>query len=655
MPYIGRGLTTGAQYQKLDDIAINNATTFTMSVGSANVSPDQNHLILVVNGVIQEPGTGFTVAGSTCTLASAITTSGHSGLDTIYGVIAGDAAFAAYDSIGANALGVTAGTVTASRAIVPDANKDIASFRNVTLTGELDAATLDISGNADIDGTTNLDAVDIDVDGTANLDVVDIDGAVQIDNTVTVGADDAGHDVIFYGNTASSNMTWDTSADDLILNDSTLYINQDDNAGSVLINSEADTAQTFYIDTPANTTGNVIIAHSCDSLTTGSMAYFHSDSDSTATRKLVNIINDNTAATGATCLSIQQDAAAHAMKITQNANDYALEIAGAGNTAYPVFEASGNALTTGSAGYFYSAADRTADFPLVEIQDDNAADGGYGLKVRVDGNGDLIRGMAQGNNTKWVVKNDGSIGIGSSTVSSPAGSLNMLRIQHATGSAGLVLCGNCDARDAWDIQANDDGNLYILRGNTTKVLIEGGDGTVQIPGSLQVTGVLTNTTRIVVQKASTSRIMGVENSHGSAPLGIDIVFGGAEPNNTTQWFIQGRDASADEFKIFSDGSYSQISDISVKENISEDDSMISKINELRVVNYNRKKDASKKNHVGIIAQELEEVFPHLISKNDDDTLMVYKIGLVMPLIKAVQELSTANDALKSRIEALENA
>ena len=165
MPYVGRGLTTGAQYQKLDAIAINNATTFTMSVGSANVSPDQNHLILVVNGVIQEPGTGFTVSGSTCTLASAITTSGHSGTDTIYGVIAGDAAFAAYDSIGVNALGVTAGTVTASRAVVPDSNKDIASFRNVTLTGELDAATLDISGNADIDGTLEADA--ITVDGTA--------------------------------------------------------------------------------------------------------------------------------------------------------------------------------------------------------------------------------------------------------------------------------------------------------------------------------------------------------------------------------------------------------------------------------------------------------------------------------------------------------
>ena len=35
---------------------------------------------------------------------------------------------------------------------------------------------------------------------------------------ISVGADDAGFDVIFYGDTASANMTWDTSVDDLILN-----------------------------------------------------------------------------------------------------------------------------------------------------------------------------------------------------------------------------------------------------------------------------------------------------------------------------------------------------------------------------------------------------------------------------------------------------
>ena len=57
--------------------------------------------------------------------------------------------------------GSTAGTVVASKAVVVDSNKDIASFRNVTLTGELDAATLDISGNADIDGTLEADAITV--------------------------------------------------------------------------------------------------------------------------------------------------------------------------------------------------------------------------------------------------------------------------------------------------------------------------------------------------------------------------------------------------------------------------------------------------------------------------------------------------------------
>jgi len=78
----------------------------------------------------------------------------------------------------------------------------------LTVAGELDATTLDISGNADIDGTTNLDAVDID-------------GAVQIDGTLTTGVDDTGVDVKFFGATAGSFLLWDESADALLLTDST--------------------------------------------------------------------------------------------------------------------------------------------------------------------------------------------------------------------------------------------------------------------------------------------------------------------------------------------------------------------------------------------------------------------------------------------------
>jgi len=57
--------------------------------------------------------------------------------------------------------GITAGTISASLAVIVDANKDITGFRNITLTGELDAATLDIEGNADINGTLEADAITI--------------------------------------------------------------------------------------------------------------------------------------------------------------------------------------------------------------------------------------------------------------------------------------------------------------------------------------------------------------------------------------------------------------------------------------------------------------------------------------------------------------
>ena len=57
--------------------------------------------------------------------------------------------------------GITAGTVSASLGVVVDSNKDIGTFRNITLSGELDAGSLDISGDADIDGTLETDALTI--------------------------------------------------------------------------------------------------------------------------------------------------------------------------------------------------------------------------------------------------------------------------------------------------------------------------------------------------------------------------------------------------------------------------------------------------------------------------------------------------------------
>ena len=60
-----------------------------------------------------------------------------------------------------NDTGSAVGTVVASKTVTVDANKDVASFRNITLTGELDAATGDFSGDVDVDGTLEADAITV--------------------------------------------------------------------------------------------------------------------------------------------------------------------------------------------------------------------------------------------------------------------------------------------------------------------------------------------------------------------------------------------------------------------------------------------------------------------------------------------------------------
>ncbi len=50
-----------------------------------------------------------------------------------------------------------------------------------TFSGEVDAASLDISGNIDVDGTTNLDIVDID-------GAVDMASTLQVDGAITSSA-----------------------------------------------------------------------------------------------------------------------------------------------------------------------------------------------------------------------------------------------------------------------------------------------------------------------------------------------------------------------------------------------------------------------------------------------------------------------------------
>lgn len=92
------------------------------------------------------------------------------------------------------------------------------------------------------------------------------------------------------------------------------------------------------------------------------------------------------------------------------------------------------------------------------------------------------------------------------------------------------------------------------------------------------------------------------------------------------------------------------SDRNLKKNIETLTGGLDKILSVRGVTYNWK-DITKEtgSQVGVIAQEVEEVFPELVNTDKQGMKAVNYAGLVAPLIEAVKELKKENDSLKSLV------
>jgi hypothetical protein len=133
--------------------------------------------------------------------------------------------------------------------------------------------------------------------------------------------------------------------------------------------------------------------------------------------------------------------------------------------------------------------------------------------------------------------------------------------------------------------------------------------------------------------------------------------------------IVGKNTTQTVFNVLSNGnvqnlnnSYAAISDAKLKENIVDATPKLDALNKVRIVNYGLKGDVTKAKLIGVVAQELESIFPGLIEETkdiefDDDnneidlgtTTKSVKYSVFVPiLIKAVQELSAKVTALESK-------
>ena len=110
------------------------------------------------------------------------------------------------------------------------------------------------------------------------------------------------------------------------------------------------------------------------------------------------------------------------------------------------------------------------------------------------------------------------------------------------------------------------------------------------------------------------------------------------------------------------GGYGTISDIKLKENVVDATSKLDEITKLKVRNYNL--IGSDIKQIGFVAQEIEQVFPNIVSESSDldengndlgTVTKTVKTSVLIPiLVKAIQEQQAIINELKSRIEALES-
>ena len=157
---IGSAVITEADLEQIDDLTAGTAVASKALVvdGNKDIGTIRN---LTIDGVFTDGNYTFDTSGNVSglgTIGSGAITS--SGIVTGTGFTAGSAVLAEAELELLD--GLTAGTAIASKVVTTDSNIDTTGQRNITITGELDAATLDISGNADIDGTLEADAITVD-------------------------------------------------------------------------------------------------------------------------------------------------------------------------------------------------------------------------------------------------------------------------------------------------------------------------------------------------------------------------------------------------------------------------------------------------------------------------------------------------------------
>jgi hypothetical protein len=245
------------------------------------------------------------------------------------------------------------------------------------------------------------------------------------------------------------------------------------------------------------------------------------------------------------------------------------------------------------------------------------------------------------------------------------------RSNTANTAVGLTMFGGTSA--------NSVGAIYMVQevGNSAGALAfyTGGDSKgspyayerarIDSSGNLLV-GTTSATNKLYVKSTATNVVNTYLDNASASPYGLQIQYTAAAPNNTSNEFIYCADTGNNRFIVYATGnvanrnnSYGGISDVKLKENIVDATPKLAGLMQVKVRNYNLIGETQKQ--IGVVAQELEQVFPSMVDESPDrdaegnnlgTTTKQVKYSVFVPmLIKAIQEQQALITALTARLDA----